>query len=120
MKNSIRAVYTGPKPQKDINQLIKTFDKCQQCKKQRKKKYRLLPAKEPEVKKWQRVNVDLWGAKTVHNKNEWDYKVHVMTMVDSVTGWFELNKLYGKPTAFQCQQILDSAWLARYPTGNQI
>ena len=58
--------------------------------------------------KWSRVKVDLWGPKTVKNVNGYTYKIHVMTMVDPVTGWFKCCQLYGPPTAFRCQQILDT------------
>ena len=104
----------------DIIQHIKTCDVCQRCKRTNKNKYGLLPEKEGEIIKWSRVNVDLWGPKTVRNKNGYDYQIHVMTMVDPVTGWFELEQLFDSPTAYQCQQILDTSWLARYPRPREI
>ena len=58
--------------------------------------------------------------KTVQNKNGWDYQIHVMTMVDPVTGWFEQAQLYGTPTAHRCQQIFDNTWLASYPRPREI
>ena len=73
-----------------------------------------------EITKWSRVNVDLWGPKTIKNRNGWDYQIHVMTLVDPVTGWFEQQQLYGSPTAYRCQQIFDNTWLARYPRPRQI
>ena len=36
-------------------------------------------------------------------------------MIDPTTGWFEQQQLYGKPTAYRCQAILDNVWLSRYP-----
>ena len=54
------------------------------------------------------------------NKNGYTYKVHVMTMVDLVTDWFEQQQLYGPPTAYRCQQILDSVWLSCYPRPKEI
>ena len=41
-------------------------------------------------------------------------------MVDPVTGWFEQRQLYGKPNAFNCNQILDNVWLSRYPRPKEI
>ena len=41
-------------------------------------------------------------------------------MVDPVTGWFELEQLFDSPTAYRCQQILDTSWLARYPRPREI
>ena len=43
-----------------------------------------------------------------------------MTMVDPVTGWFELSQLKGKPDAFVCMQCFDSAWLACYPGPREV
>ena len=100
MEQSIRSIYTWKGLKDDVKQYCKTCDICQRCKRTRKKKYGLLPEKKGEVTKWSRVNVDLWGPKTVKNKNGWDYKIHVMTMVDPVTGWFEQAQLYGNSKAY--------------------
>ena len=45
--------------------------------------------KRKKITKWSRVNVDLWGPKIIFNKNCKDYKIHVITRVDPLTGWFE-------------------------------
>ena len=71
--------------------------------------------KEGEITKCGRVNVDLQGPKTVKNKNGWKYKIHVMTMINPVTGWFKQAQLYETPTASRCIQIFDNTWLACYP-----
>ena len=60
------------------------------------------------------------GPKTVKNKNGWNYQIHVMTMVDPVTGWFKQAQLYGTPTASRCIRIFDNTWLARYPRPREI
>ena len=88
------------------------------CKRVGKKRYGLLPPKNAESIRWNRVNVDLWGTKSV--VNGYTCKLHVMTMVDPVTGWFEQGQLYGPPNAFVCQQILDSVWSSRYPRPKKI
>ncbi len=56
----------------------------------------------------------------VNNVNGFTYEIHVTTMVDPVTGWFECQQLYGTPSAYRCQQILDTVWLARYPRPKEI
>ena len=76
--------------------------------------------KKGEITKWSRVNVDLWGPKTVKNKNGWKYKIHIITMVDPVIGWFEQAQMYGKPIASRCMRILDTTWLACYPQPREI
>ena len=85
---------------KDANYYCKTCDVCQQCKRTQKKKYGLIPKNKGEVTKWSRVNVDLWGSKSIKNKNGWDFQIQVMTMVDPVTGWFEQAQLYNTRQAF--------------------
>ena len=105
---------------KDCTTYCKSCKECQMSKKNNKTKVGLLPEKKGEVTKWSRVNVDLWGPKTVKNVNGYTYEIHVMTMVDPVTGWFECCQLYGPPTAYRCQQILDTVWLSRYPRPREI
>jgi len=97
---------------RDVKNHCKHAHECQIAKVTNKKKYGLLPEKIGEVVKWSRVNADLWGPKSIRNKNGFTYELHVMTMVDPVTGWFECCQLYGEPTAYRCQQILVSVWLA--------
>ena len=60
------------------------------------------------------------GFEKNNNKNGWNYQIHVITMVNPVTGWFEQAQLYGSPTAYHCQQIFDNTWLARYPRPREI
>jgi len=121
MEESIRLMYTWPGLRDAVKKYCRPCDQCQRCKTTRKKKYGLLPEKQGEVVKWSRVNVDLWGPKSVVNKNGYTYQIHVMTMVDPVTGWFEYAQLYeDAPTAKRCQEILDTVWLARYPRPKEI
>jgi len=112
---TLRPMYTWGGLRKDVINFCKTCDKCQRCKNTSKAKYGLLPEGAGEHTKWARVNVDLWGPKPVVNKNGTRFELHLMAMVDPVTGWFEMGHLYGTPTAQRCQEILDNTWLARYP-----
>ena len=120
MINSIRSVFTWNGLNTQVKRLVKTCVTCQMCKKAGKKKYGLLPPKDAESIRWNRINVDLWGPKTIRNVNGLIYELHVMTMVDPVTGWFECTQLYGPPTAYRCQEILDNVWLSRYPRPKEI
>ena len=85
-----------------------------------RKKFGLVPEKKGEITKWSQINVDLWGPKTICNKNGKDYKIYVMTIIDPVTGWFGLSRLKGKPNAFVCMKRVDSTWLACYPRPREI
>ena len=64
--------------------------------------------------------MDLWGPDSIHNKDGKTYKIHVMTMIDPVTGWFEVAALRNGPTAAEAQRLLDSSWIARYPRPREI
>ena len=93
----------------------KHYHVCQISINSGRKKFCLAPEKRGEITKWSQVNIDLWGPKTVQNKNGKNYHIYMMTMVDPVTGWFELSRLKGKPDVFVCMKHVDSTWLARYP-----
>ena len=56
----IRQHLTWPGLREDVRALVTTCDKCQRCKKQRKK-YGLLPPKEAETIPWEWLCVDLVG-----------------------------------------------------------
>lgn len=73
-----------------------------------RKKYSAVPDKIGEI------------TKTIHNKNCKIYKIYVMTIVDSITGWFELAQLTNKPNVFICKIFFDSTWLACYPCPREI
>ena len=64
---------------------------------------------------WNRVNVDLVGPYTVRNKNKGVMQLHLMTMIDPVSGWFEVAALQGPPSSEETQRLFDSYWLSRYP-----
>ena len=103
-----------------MKRVYKHCHTCQMSKNSGRKKYGLVPEKKGETTKWSQVNVDLWDPKTIRNKNGKDYKIHVMTMVDPVTRWFELSQLKDKPDTFVWMKRFDSAWLARYPRPREI
>ena len=67
-----------------------------------------------------RVKVNLFELKISLNKNGYNYQLHVLTMVDPVTGWFECCQWYGTPTVYRVQQILDTVGMAQYPQPKEI
>ena len=89
---------------------------CQRCKAARKKKHGLLPEKQGEAAKWSRASAGSRGPKPAVSKNGYNYQAHAMAMVDPATGWLEHAQLCeDAPAAKRCQEILGTAWLARYP-----
>ena len=115
MIKSIRLVFTWMGLIIQVWKFVKTCNKCQLCKQAGKKTYGHLPAKIAETIQWNLLNVDLWSPKSVRNVNGFTYELHVMTMIDPTTGWFEQPQSYGSPTAYRFQAILDNIWLSRYP-----
>ena len=100
MIETIKLVFTWSGLNKQVKELVKTCHECQMCKKVDKKKHGLLPLKSAESMRWNRVSVDLWGLKSIVDVNGYTYEIHIMTMVDLVTGWFEQRQLYDEPNAF--------------------
>ena len=104
MDKTICFVYTWKGLKADVKRVCKHCHVCQMSKNSSRKKFGLVPEKKREMFKWSRVNVDLWGPKIICNKNSKDYKIHVMTIVDPVTGWFELAQLKDKSNVFVCMK----------------
>ena len=80
---------------------------CQLVANKQKKKYEKLPAKKAEEVIWSRANVDLWGSATMNNKNDSKMKMHLMTMVDPVSCWFEVALTIGNSNSYECNHIFD-------------
>ena len=102
---------------KDVEKFVQKCDICQRCKK-KKNKYGHLPPKEAETIPWKRVNVDLIGPYTV-GKGKKKHELRCMTMIDPVTGWFEIARIKSTSSE-EAQRIFDSMWLARYPRPQEI
>ena len=62
---------------------------------------------------WNRVNVDMIGPIKVKAKNG-EFELRALTMIDPVTGWFEVKDI-SSPSAAACMEAFDDTWLARYP-----
>ena len=68
---------------------------------------------------WSRCNVDLWGPKTIKSGGK-TYKMHLMTMIDPVSSWFECAAVSGDPDSDKISKIFDDVWLARYPRPSHV
>ena len=122
LEATIRQLYTWPNLREHVHAHCRTCDKCQLSKKQRKK-YGHLPAKDAEVTPWKRVNVDLIGPYKIKspkdNKNKAPKELRALTMIDPVTGWFEIKAIL-KPDAMMVMDAFYEAWICRYPRPEQI
>ena len=113
---SIYQHFDWPKPGQLRNAVqwnVKTCSICQKAKKT-SRHYGQLPAKQVETKPWETLHVDLYGPKTIKRKDGTKLKFQVMTMIDPVTGWFEM-KSYNDGTPETITNLLEIAWLNRYP-----
>ena len=117
MEATIRHVFDWRGLRETVEQYCRTCHICQLTKKQRKK-YGHLPTKEAEVTPWKRVNVDVVGPYSVSTPKQ-KRQLLAMTMIDPVTGWFEIAPLE-EASSYECQRAFDSYWLARYPRPQQV
>jgi hypothetical protein len=72
-----------------------------------------LPPKEAEELPWSRVNVDLIGPYIVRTPTA-TYTLRALTMIDPVTGWFEVADIADK-NASTVMEAFNNTWLTRYP-----
>lgn len=115
MEATIRHVFDWRGLREMVEEHCRTCSVCQRTKKQRKK-YGHLPPKMAETTPWERVDVDIIGTYKVRTPTG-VHKLTAMTMIDPVTGWFEIAPLAENENAgsYEAQKAFDSYWLARYP-----
>ena len=122
-EQTLRQHFTWPKLRQHVEYYCKTCKSCQKNKRQ-KKKYGHLPPKEAEAFPWKRVNVDIIGPFTVKTPSK-VWTLYCLTMIDPVTGWFEVIDLKGdfldkKKSAMSVMSAFDETWLCRYPRPQEI
>ena len=93
---------------------------CQCCKacqlnKPKLRKLGHLPPKIPEEIPSERLCIDLVGPYTIGDKKKKnEATLHCLTMIDPVTGWFEIKEIPAK-SADEVANVLEMAWFSRYP-----
>jgi hypothetical protein len=75
-------------------------------------KYGKLPAKLAEENPWDTLCVDLIGPCKIERKGKKDLKLWCLTMIDPVTGWFEMEQISNK-TAAEAEDICETTWFTR-------
>jgi hypothetical protein len=73
-----------------------------------------LPAKEAESNPWDTLCVDLIGPYKIRRKEKKGLKLWCLTIIDPVTGWFEMQQIPNK-TAAKVTDIAEKTWFTRYP-----
>ena len=103
--------------QKAIQQACKRCATCQLTK-PKTRQVGHLPPKQAETIPWERLCIDLIGPYTIGAKGE-ETSLHCLTMIDPVTGWFEIEEIPGK-SADIVMDVLERTWLTRYPKPAEI
>ena len=77
-----------------------------------------LPPKVAEKGPWERLCIDLIGPYTIGSKSQ-ESILHCLTMIDPVTGWFEIAEIHDK-SSHKVMDVLERTWLTRYPKPMEI
>jgi hypothetical protein len=72
-----------------------------------------LPPKKAEEGPWETLCIDLIGPYTIQGADKEELTLHYLTMIDPVTGWFELAEIPAK-SADVVIDVLEQKWLNRY------
>ena len=93
---------------------------CAVCKrtKSRNTKYGHVPAKSAETIPWHTLCIDLIGPYKI-GKGKDEVHLHCLTMIDPVTGWFEIEEIPTKQADYVIN-YLEFTWLTRYPWPTEI
>ena len=118
MDETLRQLYYWDNMRADVQRLVKSCKICQKSKKTRKKYGHLPPKTAEEAIPWNRVNVDMIGPLTVRTPTK-EYELLALTMIDPVTGWFEIKEAKDAKAA-TCSAIMDDVWFSRYPRPAEI
>ena len=79
------------------------------------KNYGKLPSKEPEVTPWEFLYVDMIGPYKIVRKRKTPLELWCVTMIDPATGWFEIRDVPGTKRSDVVANIMEQAWINRYP-----
>ena len=98
-----------------------TYKKCPSCQiaKVSNQKYGKLPAKLAEENPWDTLCVDLIGPYRIKRRGLKDLKLWCLTMIDPITGWFNMAQIATK-TAAEVADIAKKTWFLWYPLPQQL
>jgi Integrase zinc binding domain len=102
------------------NTVRQVCERCGSCQlhKAKKQHFGHLPPKKAEEGPWETLCIDLIGPYLIRGLNQQqrdpDLTLHCLTMIDPVTGWFEIAKIPAK-RADVIMNVLEFVWLSRYP-----
>jgi transposase InsO family protein len=111
--------FTWPKMRADVHKECTTCATCQLTKRT-KKKYGHLPEKRAESLPWYVLCIDMIGPYRIARKGKKDLTLWCVTMIDPATGWFEIRPVPGTKRADVVANIVEQAWLTRYPWPQEV
>ena len=112
-EETIRQHFTWKGLRPMVRRICKTCPACQKAKVYNQK-YGKLPAKTAEENPWDTLCVDLIGPYKIKRKGKKQLILHCLTMIDPVTGWFEMAQINNK-TAAEVADVAERTWFTRYP-----
>ena len=107
-----------PKMRAQITNYVRSCPTCQKSKR-RQKKYGHLPEKEAEATPWDKMCIDLIGPYKIRRKGKKNLVCRCVTMIDPVTGWFEIQQ-YDDKKSITVANIAEQEWFSRYPWPTQV
>mgnify|MGYP003331710574 CR=1 FL=1 len=109
----------------DIRQAVKKCHICQTTK-QASSNFGHIPLKQNKGQPWETLCVDLIGPYKIprkgsdkNGKKKKDLTLWCVTMIDPVTGWFEMAKIKTK-SADVIANVIELTWLNRYPWPTEV
>jgi transposase InsO family protein len=98
------------------NTVVNVCKRCHMCQVNKPKLRPVghLPPKKAEEGPWETLCIDLIGPYTIQGADKEELTLHCLTMIDPVTGWFELAEIPVK-RADVVIDVLEQKWLNRYP-----
>ena len=63
---------------------------------------------------WNKLCVYIIGPKKIHRKGKYPLILKSKTMIDPVTGWFEVTQ-YRNKKAMTIANLIENTWKVRYP-----
>ena len=101
-----------------VRKEVTRCDMCQRTKRSTKK-YGKLPAKMTEETPWNKLCVDLIFPYKIHIKGKEPLILKALTMIDPVTGRFEVIQYHGEK-AMKIANLVETMWLFRYTLPEEI
>ena len=102
-----------PGIRKSVQKEVTECDVYQRTKRSTKKNGKL-PAKLAEETPWNKLCVDIIVPYKIYRKGKDTLILKAVTMIDHVTGWFEVTQ-YSNKKATMTENLVENTWLIRYP-----